>query len=216
MRIAQTPKTDLYRIGPGLGSRGRIWKRVFSKLSPEAIRTDIPDHEFATLVRLSEGAAMLDFVDREWFDVHSFYYDDAKSMAIDERELTKIDKDVPRTFGLFVRNSRYMRMNFPSDLSKYYSALQEVLILASRDRGYCQGINFIAASLLLQLADRRQSHILLSFLLKHRRLEILFDPRYSALVDYMKIFEKRLRRFLPRLYKHFKNVEFAPVNYAIE
>lgn len=209
------PNKPLPKIGPGLGSRSRIWSRVLQKVS-SSNHISLPLEERHLLERLSRGDTWIDFVPPEWVDIHAAQYEDSRSQPMDEREITKIDKDVPRTFGLFVRNSRIMRMTFPSNMDPYYDALKEVLILVARDRGYCQGINFLAASFLIHTGDRKESGILMSFLLKHRRLEILYDPRYSSLLDYMKIFEKRLRKYCPRLYRHFKRSEYTTVSYAIE
>jgi TBC1 domain family member 10 len=213
-------ETDLRKIGPGLGSRSKIWKRVYNKISTS--KSSFPfvtskSDEYYLISQLASEKTWLDFVPKEWINVHSGCYDNySKSVQLDEKEIMKIEKDVPRTFGLFVRNARFMRLNFPANLSQYIDALHEVLSYTVIDRGYCQGLNFIAASFLLQLADKRNSFILMTFLLKHRKLEILFDPRYSTLLDYMKIFEKRLRKYCPQIYRHFKKHDFGTVSYAIE
>lgn len=208
----------LPKIGPGLGSRSRIWGRVQQKLPFLKYRhtNSKTNEEILLIQRLAEGNTWTDFIPPEWIDIYDAYFEETKSIPLPEREIAKIDKDVPRTFGLFVRNARLLRLNFPADLSSYYNGLRDVLIAVSRDRGYCQGINFIAASILLHTHNVRQATIILNFLLKHRKLEILFDPKYSALMDYMRIFEKRLRKFVPNVYHHFKKCEFTVVSYAIE
>lgn len=211
-------ESKLSKVGPGLGSRTRIWSRVHQKFPDLVYRrfTDKLEEEKQLILKLASGENWEDFIPSEWIDIYNAYYDETQILPIEERELIKIDKDVPRTFGLFVKNARLLRLNFPNDMTCYYNGLRDVLIAVSRDRGYCQGINFIAASILLQTASVKKSSIILNFLLKHRKLEILFDPKYSALLDYMKIFEKRLRKFVPNIYHHFKKCEFTTVSYAIE
>lgn len=214
----EPPSSKLPKIGPGLGSRSRVWGRVDQKIPHIKFHfnNEKVEEEKHSVAVLSTGAGWLDFIPLEWVEIYGTYYNETKDTPLPEKELVKIDKDVPRTFGLFVRNSRYLRLNFPNDLQRYYDGLRDVLIAVSRDRGYCQGINFIAASVLLQTASIQSSAIILNFLLKHRKLEILFDPRYSALLDYMKIFEKRLRKYVPNVYHHFKKCDFTTVSYAIE
>jgi hypothetical protein len=206
-------KTKLTKIGPGLGSRLRIWQKLYVWMSN---LPNVNEKEMNVLRQLANGLSWIDFVPDEWKEIYSAMYDESVSLDINEKEIGKIDKDVPRTYSLFTKNARTLRLHFPSDMKSYYTALKNVLVLASHERGYCQGINFIAAELLLELADEKTSFIVLSYLLKNRELEILFDPKYSALFDYMRIFEKKLRKYNLKLYKHFKKCDFRPSSYAIE
>lgn len=67
------------------------------------------------------------------------------------------------------------------------------------------------------LADmEREAFTLLSFLLKQRHLEVLFNSRCSCLVEYMKLFEKKLRKHNRPVYVHFQRAGFGTVCYAIE
>ena len=72
----------------------------------------------------------------------------------------------------------------------YYNSLHSVLIAASHQSGYCQGINFLAALFLLSETEK-DSFSLLCFLLRHRHMEILFNPTCSSLLEYMNCFSKR-------------------------
>eukprot|EP01032_Pedospumella_encystans_P011451 gene11451-13313_t len=105
------------------------------------------------------------------------------------------------------------------DMSSYCAALQCVLELAchqSYSCGYCQGMNFLAATFLLSEADCRSAFILLTYLLRHCHLEILYNPRCSSLLEYMMYFEKRLETHNPTVFKHLQNEEFPPLCYSIE
>ena len=75
-------------------------------------------------------------------------------------------------------------------MQTYYDALQSVLTAASHQSGYCQGINFLAALFLLSETPK-DSFSLLCYLLRHRNLEILFNPNCSSLMEFMNSFSKR-------------------------
>ncbi len=267
----------LTKIGPGLGSRQRIWERVQAKIFSDAYpyttwqpnhhlpNTDtpsrypltlnntastiqqlppttpiassfipmIPEKERRLLQNLANSlnlpthssgskssnnsnSAWLEFIPIELIDIYYAIYDEMKVLPISEKEIMKIDKDVPRTFGLFARHARHLRLNFPSDMSAYYDALKSILCAISYERGYCQGINFIVAAMLIQYPHEKQVYTILSYLLKYQYVGILFDPRYSSLLDYMRLFEKKLRKHNRNVYNHFKKCDFTTVSYAIE
>lgn len=196
------------------GTRLNIWQRVYVWFSDNQFLSLTP-LEIDVLKQLANGMRS-EFIPEVWRNIYSAIFDEYDTIAIDEREKNKIDKDVPRTFTLFARCSRSLKINLPEDMSEYHEALTKVLRLASVDRGYCQGVNFIAAQLLVDLADTKEAFIVLSYLLKNCQMEILFDSRYSALFDYMRIFEKKLRRYNERLYKHLKRCQFRASSYAVE
>lgn len=164
----------------------------------------------------NSNSAWLEFIPIELIDIYYAIYDEMKVLPISEKEIMKIDKDVPRTFGLFARHARHLRLNFPSDMSPYYDALKSILCAISYERGYCQGINFIVAAMLIQYPHEKQVYTILSYLLKYQYVGILFDPRYSTLLDYMRLFEKKLRKHNRSVYNHFKKCDFTTVSYAIE
>lgn len=76
-------------------------------------------------------------------------------------------------------------------------------------------MNFIAANFLLHYSERN-SFILFCYLLNERNFRILFEPKSSALVDYIKVFEKRLKVNYKRVYNHFKELNFISYCYTIE
>ena len=279
-----TISTALPRIGPGLGCRSRIWMRVYNRLynNPEMYADPLPANEKLLLQQLAfpnhannnaagygtnPNAIWLSFIPSEYVDIYYAIYDEMKVLPIAEKEVIKVDKDVPRTYGLFARNSKLLRLQFPdmtniniaTDLSKtshgeiatssssksnkelsettttiirssllsllksnsnimtaYYISLKNILLAISYERGYCQGINFIVASLLIHFPYEREVYTIVAYLLKYRYVGILFDPKYSSLLDYIRIFEKKLRKHNRRIYRHFKKTEFTAVSYTIE
>lgn len=276
--------SNLPKIGPGLGSRQRIWERVQAKIFNETypannyplsnnlyppVSSESQQHSaqgrypstpyhasnlqpppatpiassFIPLINEKErrllqnlanshnlpthssgskssnknsNSAWLEFIPTELIDIYYAIYDEMKVLPISEKEIMKIDKDVPRTFGLFARHARHLRLNFPADMSPYYDALKSILCAISYERGYCQGINFIVAAMLIQYPHEKQVYTILAYLLKYQHVGILFDPRYSSLLDYMRLFEKKLRKHNRTVYNHFKKCDFTTVSYAIE
>lgn len=206
---------QLQRISPPLGSRLTIWQNIYVWFA-NTQQSGITNIEMELIRKLSNGFTWLDLIPQEWKDFYSAIYNESDIIAIEQKEANKIDKDVYRTYTLFIRNAKYLKYQFPEDMTDYYVSLAKVLELVSINRGYCQGINFIAAEILLELANIKDAYIVLAYLLSNCQLEILFDNRYSALFDYMRIFEKKLRKYNPKLYKHFKKYDYRSASYAIE
>ena len=127
----------------------------------------------------------------------------------------KIQKDINRTFGLFCRSSQVASFVFGLKRGAYLKSLHHVLVAASRKYGYCQGMNFIAANFLLHYPER-DSFILFCYLMEQRHMECLFNPKSAGLVDYIKVFEKRLKLHYKKVHEHLKNIGFVGFCYAIE
>jgi hypothetical protein len=204
---------DLPKLGTRIDSRIAVWQKVYSWFSNLNL---LREREIDLLRRLANGATWSSHIPQEWRNIYSTIYDESSTILFDERERQKIDKDINRTFTLFFKNTRYLHLNFLDDMTVYHDSLRKVLQLVSIERGYCQGINFIAAELLLELYDTKESYIILSYLLKNCHLEILFDSRYSALFDYLRIFEKKLKKHNSKIYKYFRRLDYRPSSYAIE
>jgi Rab-GTPase-TBC domain len=172
------------------------------------------EHEMLT--KLASGIRRLDMIEEEWRDIYSAIFDECMNgtISIPESETSKIEKDVHRTFSLFTRSIPNLRLKMSID--EYYESLHSVLVAATHECGYCQGINFLAALFLLGEKDERDSFILLCFLLKNRHLKILYDPKCSSLLEYMNTFSKRFRKCNKTVYQHLKNTGFSPVCYSIE
>jgi hypothetical protein len=155
----------------------------------------------------------------------------------------KIAKDVHRTFSIFTQYecSKYtLGGAYEEHEERFRRALMDVLLAASEtvyERGYCQGLNFIAGNFLLSFwlqgkaagdagegdddearwhRCERRAFIALCFLLRHSWLYILFDSRCSSLMEYMCLFQKKLRRHNSRIYKHWKAIGFDPLCATVE
>lgn len=191
--------------------RKKLWRKV-AKICPKLNCKN----EISGVKLLADGKVWMDMIPPEWKEIYGALYDEAQSFKIDETEKGKIDKDVHRTFGLFSRHVPTARAKLKINIAEYYESLHSVLMAASHERGYCQGINFLAAVFLLSDENQRNSFTLLCFLLRQRYLEILFNAKCSSLVEYMKFFEKKLRKHSKNVYDYFKLIGFGSVCYAIE
>jgi Rab-GTPase-TBC domain len=224
---------DPLGIIPGSGSvhgavdRRQIWSRVRDAIDDICRRNggaknrissiaSCSNDEHTMINKLASGLRRLDMVEKEWRDIYSAIFDECTNgtISIPESETSKIEKDVHRTFSLFTRSIPNLRLK--KSIDEYYESLHSVLVAATHECGYCQGINFLAALFLLGEKDERDSFILLCFLLKNRHLKILYDPRCSSLLEYMNTFSKRFRKCNKTVYQHLKNTGFSPVCYSIE
>jgi hypothetical protein len=195
-------------------SRRQIWTEVYSRIISH--RLALPSHEEdEKLRRLTTCMSWIDMVDPQWIEIYGALFEESRSFQTSPIEKMKIDKDIHRTFGLFFKTSAGSRV--ASNLPDFYKSLETVLVATSHETGYCQGINFIAASLLVGLdRNERSAFILLSYLLRQRHLNILFNAKCSSLLEYMNMFSKKLRRTNKKMYTHFKRIGFGPVCYSIE
>eukprot|EP00598_Pedospumella_elongata_P006600 CAMPEP_0184973834 /NCGR_PEP_ID=MMETSP1098-20130426/5467_1 /TAXON_ID=89044 /ORGANISM="Spumella elongata, Strain CCAP 955/1" /LENGTH=519 /DNA_ID=CAMNT_0027496331 /DNA_START=85 /DNA_END=1644 /DNA_ORIENTATION=- len=209
----------LVKIGPGLGKRSKLWAIVKKKMKSKD-KFAPNEKEQASLDNLAVDKDWMDLVPAEWQATYGELFDTACCREpIRQKTKEAIARDVPRTFSLYIEHARYLRLQFTEDMSSYCAALQGVLELAchqSYSCGYCQGMNFLAATFLLSEADCRSAFILLTYLLRHCHLEILYNPRCSSLLEYMMYFEKRLETHNPTVFKHLQNEEFPPLCYSIE
>ena len=202
-----SPSKPLLTLTP---DRRNIWKDIVNRMAEEKLPVPC-NSEKAKLKRLSTGMRWKDMVDPDWRDIYGALYDESSSFTVPESEVMKIEKDIHRTFGLFTRNIANIKIT-----SKLEKSLQSVLVAASHECGYCQGINFLAALFLIGERDERDAFILLRYLLRHRHLENLFNAKCSSLLEYMNVFSKRFRKNNKAVYTHLKTVGFGPVCYAIE
>lgn len=209
-------------------TRARIWKYARNVIEDKNI--PIRPRELLLLDKLlnkvdntsGPGLAWMRMLPMEWVEIYGALYEEAQFFNTSERETEKIDKDVNRTFSLFashpffssgvakhigiVRDKR-MGSEVEEGSVDHIRSLRSVLTATSHEMHYCQGVNFIAAAILLNAyynppnlsSDNPQSpaacsFILLCYLLKQCHLEILFNAHCSSLLEYMKYFEKKLRR----------------------
>lgn len=201
-------------ITPPDKTRSRIWMQAHAQILASNAQYEY-ESEVSLVAQLIGGQRWGEMIPQEWKDIYGAMYAESRSFPVDDRERVNIDKDVHRTFGVFTRN-RLLQIQFRLNEKEYSESLKSVLIAATHERRYCQGFNFLAALFILSESGDKESFTLLCFLLRQRHLEVLFNPTYSCLMEYMKVFEKRLRRHNRGVYSRFKAIGFEPVCYAIE
>jgi hypothetical protein len=210
--------------------RKKMWGQVSKKLkmmqqsSSKDIksvnsRRYIEPEIFEFVQRLSKGYPSKSIIPSEYIDIYSALYQESTYLFIDQRERFKIEKDISRTFGLFSKsNIGAWKENSTNGerLDQYCTSLNNVLLALSHERGYCQGLNFLVAILILCNESDSAAYVFVSYLLKRRHLEILFEAQYPCLLEYMQIFERKLRKYYRSVYNYFKSIGFQSVCYAIE
>lgn len=69
--------------------------------------------------------------------------------------------------------------------------------------GYCQGMNFIAAIIFLQLNDEESSYWMLMYLLQNKKYEKMYTTGLKKFRLACYQIENLIRQFLPKLYYYF-------------
>jgi hypothetical protein len=221
--MASVPDEELFRIGPGLGHRSKIWavvkKKIHAKMK-SSTSLFIKAEEQERLDGLAKESAWFAMVPLEYKTFYGDQYDEQHTRPpILSKTRDQIVRDVPRTFTLYIEHQRYLRLQFPADISSYFKALQHVLELACHQDfgcGYCQGMNFLAATFLLSEANQRSAYILFCYLVKQCHLEILYNPKCSSLLEYMQYYDRRLAAHNKAVHEHLNNEEFPPLCYTVE
>lgn len=178
------------------------------------------EKELQSLDTLAEDAVWINMVPLEFQTLYGTMYDEQHLRPpLANRTRDQIMRDVPRTYTLYIEHQRYLRLEFPTDMSAYFRALQHVLEVACHQDygcGYCQGMNFLAATFLLSEANQRSAFILFSYIVKQCHLEILYNPKCSSLLEYMHFYERRLQAHNPAVHDHLLQEEFPPLCYTVE
>jgi hypothetical protein len=175
--------------------------------------------EYESVSRLAAGSSWFQHISPEWIDIYSAIYDDSRKLPVDPSVETKIDKDIHRTFRLFGRIEKSFSISTNKiNLSEYVNLLKRVLLAVSHGgRGYTQGLNFIAAFFLISFdGNDTSAFVAISYLLKQRYLDVLFSSKSSSLLEYMKIFSRKLRKYHKNIYSQLKTKEYPTICYALE
>ena len=219
-----TPLPITWReMGNWLGatsSGSATWQVVMKQLDPSLRLIEESDAE--KIQQLVNGIGWMDNVSSSFRQIYGSFYDEYRSKrhcglvdGVPSEYAYKIQKDINRTYGLFCRSSQLASFVFGLKRGAYLKSLNHLLLAASKKYGYTQGMNFVAANFLLHYSER-ESFILFCFLMEERHLNILFNPKTACLVEYIKVFEKRLKMHYRKLYDHLKEIGFVGFCYAIE
>ncbi|KAK6784906.1 hypothetical protein AABB24_033031 [Solanum stoloniferum] len=131
------------------------------------------------------------------------YYQDM-TMAVEDKvtpATKQIDHDLPRTFP-----------GHPwLDTSEGHAALRRVLVAYSfrdSDVGYCQGLNYVAALLLLVLKTEEDAFWMLAVLLENVLVNDCYTNNLSGCHVEQRVFKDLLTKKCPRLAAHLDSLEF--------
>ncbi|KAK4714114.1 hypothetical protein R3W88_020021 [Solanum pinnatisectum] len=131
------------------------------------------------------------------------YYQDM-TMAVEDKvtpATKQIDHDLPRTFP-----------GHPwLDTSEGHAALRRVLVAYSfrdSDVGYCQGLNYVAALLLLVLKTEEDTFWMLAVLLENVLVNDCYTNNLSGCHVEQRVFKDLLTKKCPRLAAHLDSLEF--------
>ncbi|XP_049414389.1 uncharacterized protein LOC125877112 [Solanum stenotomum] len=131
------------------------------------------------------------------------YYQDM-TMAVEDKvtpATKQIDHDLPRTFP-----------GHPwLDTSEGHAALRRVLVAYSfrdSDVGYCQGLNYVAALLLLVLKTEEDAFWMLAVLLENVLVNDCYTNNLSGCHVEQRVFKDLLTKKCPRVAAHLDSLEF--------
>lgn len=122
----------------------------------------------------------------------------------------EIERDVNRTFPL---HSKFQEERGPGqkalfNVIKAYSVMDEEV-------GYCQGMGFVAATLLMHMGEEDAFGCLV-YLLYSCGLRAVFLPDMAQLQVRLYQLSQLLMECLPRLHEHLEKLEIKPVMYAAD
>lgn len=131
------------------------------------------------------------------------YYNDLTTAVVDKvTPATKqIDHDLPRTFP-----------GHPwLDTPEGHAALRRVLVgysFRDSDVGYCQGLNYVAALLLLVMKTEEDAFWMLAVLLENVLVNDCYTNNLSGCHVEQRVFKDLLAKKCPRIAAHLEELEF--------
>ncbi|XP_057859886.1 uncharacterized protein LOC131068664 isoform X2 [Cryptomeria japonica] len=133
---------------------------------------------------------------------HSYYQDLIQAVeGMVTPATSQIDQDIARTFPTHPW----------LDAEEGHASLRRVLVAYSfRDSrvGYCQGMNYVAALLLLVMKTEEDAFWMLAVLLENVLFNDCYaDNLYGCHVEQM-VFKDLLAKMFPRLARHFEDLDF--------
>lgn len=111
----------------------------------------------------------------------------------------RISKDINRTLpelGLF-------KQDIKSGQNKLYNVLKAYACYDNK-LGYVQGMNYLAAMLLINVEDEVLAFWCLFYILFRKNWRKVYDDNTPKLMNFLKIVEERLGRNDPMLYRYLK------------
>mmetsp|Transcript_17403 Transcript_17403/g.52526 ORF Transcript_17403/g.52526 Transcript_17403/m.52526 type:complete len:619 (+) Transcript_17403:32-1888(+) len=169
--------------------RPRLWRHL----------AGLRDLEARWCARLSEEEAAAGPLDGGWgFEVLA-------ARELPRGKVPEIERDVHRTFPTHPLFKGEGGAAGRAELLKVLRAIAA----AEPDVGYCQGMNFVAATLLIHVGTARDAFWMLLALIESYHFQHVFAPGVPLLPLRIFQFSGVVREHLPRLWRHLKEESFS-------
>ncbi|KAI1301507.1 USP6 N-terminal-like protein [Halotydeus destructor] len=128
-------------------------------------------------------------------------------------DIRQIDLDINRTF----RNNLMFKDRYGTKQQELFRVLVAYSVYNS-EIGYCQGMSQIAALLLMYVSEEEDAFWALDRLMSHDRYAMhgFFIPGFPKLTRFAKHHDLVLKKYLPRVYKHFKKFDIDSTLYTLK
>ena len=177
------------------------WDAISARRKERLLRGDVPHELVGELWLKLSGAG--DLLDKNKGVFETLL---AKGRCPPGEE-EKIVKDIARTFPDVVANVELQTALF--NVLKSYNVFDPNL-------GYCQGLNFLGATLLHHLSAEESFWMLVSLLKGRYDLRALFSAGVPDLVSNLYCLDRFIELYLPHLFSHFKEQRISPILFASE
>lgn len=177
---------------------------------------EIENEESILLTELKINLKWITIIPLEWQEVYGHLYDNIGNIILLKNELFKIEKDIYRTFSIFIKDTKIGQFGLKLIERHYCDSLRYLLILLTYHMGYTQGMNYIVALVLLIEPSIRNCYIILTYLFYHNHLSLLFNTKTSCLSQYIKIFDKKFQLTYPILHHHLQENGFFCYCYTVD
>lgn len=217
--------------------RTQFWNEIILSLYGEAY---IDNEDSIILTQLKLGQSWLSFIPGDWQilygHIYDYYLQNSSSTTnttsttspsntnqlslltnlLLPNEINKIEKDIYRTFAVFVRDTQIGKLGLKLVESHFCPPLRQLLYLLTYHMGYTQGMNYIVAEILLIEPSIRNCYIILSYLMYYHHVSLLFISKTSCLSQYIKLFDKKFQLFYPILHFHLQENGFYCYCYTVD
>lgn len=177
---------------------------------------ELENEESILLTELKYKNNWLDIIPLEWQGVYGNLYDNIGNITLLKSELMKIEKDIYRTFAIFIKDTKIGQFGLKLIERNYCNSLRYLLILLTYHMGYTQGMNYIVAIVLLIEPSIKNCYIILSYLFYHQHLSLLFTTKTSCLSHFIKIYDKKFQLMYPILHYHLQENGFFCYCYTVD
>ncbi|CAI2359782.1 unnamed protein product [Moneuplotes crassus] len=185
---------------PYKGGKKKDTYKVHSKLKSRA-RKGIPDSFRGTAWKT---LACIEEVKEENSSVTYFDLFNEES----KKDIDSIMKDISRTFP----NHCFFKKKFGRGQKALFNVLRAIANYV-KESGYVQGMGYISAILLMYIPEEEAFWTMASILSKYDHIKY-FKPKMPGLWETFYVFQKLMKKKLPKVHDHLRNLNLCPSMYA--